>query len=59
MVGVTLQVVATDVCDPAPACRIVAVESSEGGTGWTVTGALSLDLRAEEVPSQESSVPIA
>jgi hypothetical protein len=44
-----------DVCDAAPACRILSVISSEPVTGkgddtspdWVVTGDLSVDLRAE------------
>jgi hypothetical protein len=44
-----------DVCDAAPACRILSVSSSEPVTGkgdntspdWEVTGDLSVDLRAE------------
>ncbi len=47
MVPVTIGVSQADACDPAAACRIVGVASDEPGTGdWTMTGPLSVDLRA-------------
>ncbi len=52
MVDVTVKVRAKDACDAAPVSRIVGVLSSEwpfgrGRRDWVVTGALSLQLRAE------------
>lgn len=56
MVPVTLTVDVSDVCDTAADCAIDSVTSNEpldgGGDGstepdWTITGALTLDLRAE------------
>jgi hypothetical protein len=55
MVPVTLQVTATDNCDPVPSCQIVSVTSSEPETGpgdntspdWQITGPLTVELRAE------------
>src|SRR5207302_6838251 len=56
MVGVTLNVQATDNVDPSPVCRIDSVSSNEpiNGLGdgdtapdWLITGLLALDLRAE------------
>jgi probable HAF family extracellular repeat protein len=56
MVAVSIRAVATDAVDPAPACRITGVTSSEAETGtsnqdrprdFVVTGDLSLRVRAE------------
>jgi hypothetical protein len=43
---------AADVCDPNPACRIVAVSNDETGLGpdAEITGPLTLSLRAERSP---------
>jgi len=53
MVPVTLSASASDTCSAAPACRIVAVASNEPVSDpagdWTITGALTLDLRAERL----------
>ena len=49
MVPVTVGVTVADDSDPAPACQITGVTSNEpsGDSDWTLTGALSLDLRAD------------
>jgi hypothetical protein len=56
MVPVTIAVSASDVVDGEPVCTVTGVSSNEpvggpgaGGTApdWTVTGALSLNVRAE------------
>ena len=56
MVSVTVAVTATDDSDPNPVCRIKSVSSNEpvnsqgdGDTApdWSITGALTVDLRAE------------
>jgi len=56
MVAVTLDAELVDLIDPAPSARIVDVSSNEpvegdddGNTApdWTITGALTLELRAE------------
>jgi len=49
MVPVTVGVTVADDSDPAPACRIAGVRSNEpsGDSDWTLTGALSLTLRAD------------
>lgn len=56
MVPVTVKVSATDACDPAPVCKLVAVSSDEPVNGqgdgntspdWQITGASTVDLRAE------------
>lgn len=56
MVPVTITVVSTDAGDPSPSCTIIDVASNQpengGGDGdtspdWTVTGPLTVDLRAE------------
>ena len=56
MVGVTVNVSATDTCDPVPFCRLMAVSSNEPVNGqgdgntapdWQITGPLTADLRAE------------
>ncbi|HEX8617701.1 MAG TPA: HYR domain-containing protein [Thermoanaerobaculia bacterium] len=62
MVPVTVTVVATDLVDPAPIVRIVSIASNQpvNGTGdgdmgpdWTVTSALTANLRAERAGSAE------
>jgi hypothetical protein len=62
MVDVTVTVVANDLVDPAPIVRIISVSSNQpqegtgdGDTGpdWQVTGALTLQLRAERAPSED------
>jgi hypothetical protein len=62
MVAVTVTVVASDLVDPAPIVRIISVSSNQpvNGTGdgdtspdWLITGALTLELRAERAPSQD------
>lgn len=56
MVPVVVAVDVHDICDPTPTCRIVSVTSDEplnaagdGNTAvdWQITGALTVDLRAE------------
>ena len=56
MVPITVTTTVSDAADPSPATRIVSVASNEpvNGTGdgntapdWVLTGALTLDLRAE------------
>jgi hypothetical protein len=56
MVPVTVSVNVSDVCDPSVTCSITAVTSNEPQNGlgdgdtapdWAITGALTLDLRAE------------
>jgi len=49
MVPVEVSFSAADVCDPNPACRIVAVSDDETGRGpdAEITGPLTLSLRAE------------
>jgi parallel beta-helix repeat protein len=49
MVPVTIGVAVADDSDPAPACGITQVVSSEasGSAGWSVTGPLSVNLRAD------------
>jgi hypothetical protein len=56
MVRITVAVSASDLADAAPVCSVASVSSNEPGHGlgdgdaapdWTITGALSLDLRAE------------
>jgi hypothetical protein len=46
---VTIGVTVTDDSDPAPACEITGVTSSEpsGVSDWSLTGPLSLNLRAD------------
>jgi len=49
MVPVTVGVTVADDSDPAPACQIIGVTSNEvsGDSDWTLTGALSLTVRAD------------
>ena len=55
LVPVSVAVIATDNCDPAPTAEIIEVTSNEGLTGrgdftapdWEITGPLSVNLRAE------------
>ena len=49
MVPVTIGVTVSDDSDPAPACQITSVTSNEPleDSDWTVSGALSLSLRAD------------
>jgi hypothetical protein len=56
MVPVLVQVLSSDICDPAPACRISSVSSNEPVNGlgdgdtapdWVIMGNLTLNLRAE------------
>ena len=49
MVPVTIGVTVSDDSDPAPACQIASVTSNEPleDSDWTVSGALSLSLRAD------------
>jgi hypothetical protein len=48
-VRVSVNVGVSDDSDPAPACRITGVTSNESflPPGWQITGALTVDLRAE------------
>ncbi|PYJ98402.1 MAG: hypothetical protein DME23_12155 [Verrucomicrobia bacterium] len=58
LVPVTVAVIATDNCDPAPTAEIIEVTSSEALTGrgdfaasdWEITGPLSVNLRSERSP---------
>ena len=66
MKSVTLVPDVTEACDAAPVCQILSVSSDEpvtgpGGAGnttpdWLVTGALTLDLRAERMGSGDGRV---
>jgi Tol biopolymer transport system component len=49
MVSVSVNVAVSDDSDPAPACRITGVTSNESfaGTGWHITGPLTVDLLAQ------------
>jgi predicted outer membrane repeat protein len=48
MVPVTVSVTATDICDPNPKSRIIAVTSNEPGAGqYQITGDLTLNLQSE------------
>ena len=49
MVRVSVDVGVSDDSDPAPACRITGVTSNESivGTGWQMTGPLTVDLLAQ------------
>jgi hypothetical protein len=62
MVSVSVTVVAVDTVDPAPVSRIISVTSSQpvNGNGdgntspdWTITGPLTVDLRAERAQGQD------
>ena len=62
MVAVTLTVVATDDLDPNPSSQIISVTSNQpiDGTGdgdqspdWEITGALTLNLRAERASGED------
>jgi uncharacterized repeat protein (TIGR01451 family) len=65
MVPVTVNVVATDTCDPDPACSIVGIASDEpiNATGdgnttpdWVFTNDLTADLRAERAGPEDGRV---
>jgi hypothetical protein len=61
---VTISPSVVDDCDVAPTCAIAAVRSSEGaGAGaWTVTGELSVALRAERTgagPGRTYTIDVA
>jgi hypothetical protein len=48
MVPVTISVTATDICDPNPKSKIIAVTSNEPGAGqYQITGNLALNLQSE------------
>jgi endo-1,4-beta-xylanase len=48
MVPVTISVTATDICDPSPKSKIIAVTSNEPGAGqYQITGDLTLNLQSE------------
>jgi predicted outer membrane repeat protein len=48
MMPVTISVSATDICDPAPTSKIIAVTSNEPGPGqFEITGSLTLNIRSE------------
>ena len=56
MNAVLIDVTVTDICDPVAMCQIISVSSNEPingagdgntNTDWEITGALSLNLRAE------------
>ncbi len=60
LIAVSVTAAVADAVDPAPVTRIVAVASNEAQTGlwdgdigpdWEITGALTLDLRAERAGS--------
>ena len=58
MVPVSVTVAATDVCDPAPVCRIAGVTSNEAITAadWSITGPLSVNLAASRLGSGSGRV---
>ena len=58
MVPVSVTVAATDVCDPAPVCRIAGVTSNEAITAadWSITGPLSVNLAASRQGSGSGRV---
>jgi hypothetical protein len=64
MVPVKVRVSVDDICDAAPACRIISVSSNEPVKGkggdrypdWQLTGKLSLKLRAERSPKGRGRV---
>lgn len=65
MVSVSIEAVAEDTCDAAPACRIVAIASSEPVSGpgagnlkpdWEITGDLTANLRAERLGQNKGRV---
>lgn len=65
MVPVSVNVVATDSCDPNPACSIVGIASDEPDNGigdgntspdWALTGDLTADLRAERAGPEDGRV---
>ena len=59
MVSVTIGVTVTDDSDPSPACQISSVTSSEpsAASDWSVTGPLSLSLRADrKVSARDESI---
>ncbi len=48
MVPVTVSVTATDICDPNPKSKIIAVTSNESGDGqFQITGDLTLNVQSE------------
>jgi hypothetical protein len=48
MMAVTISVTATDICDPSPKAKIIAVASNEPGAGqYQITGDLTLNLQSE------------
>ena len=48
MVPVTISVTATDICDPNPKSKIIAVTSNEPGAGqYQITGDLALNVQSE------------
>jgi probable HAF family extracellular repeat protein len=60
LVPVSLTVLASDNCDPAPVCQIISVRSDEavGKTApdWEITGDLTLNLRAERNEKKDGRV---
>jgi hypothetical protein len=65
LVPVTVSVDVSDVCNATPTCRIVSVTSNEPENGlgdgntapdWRITGALTLELRAERSGTGEGRV---
>jgi hypothetical protein len=66
MVDVSLSVIAVDTVDPHPVSHIVSVTSSQPVTGfgdftspdWVITGALTLQLRAERLDPLQCIIAI-
>jgi hypothetical protein len=61
MVSITVDVTASDVCDPKPSSRIINVMSNDPTTGLDdieITGDLSVNLRAERSGKQDDRVYI-
>jgi hypothetical protein len=64
MVPVKVRVSVKDICDAAPSCKIISVNSNEPVKGkggdrypdWKITGDLSLKLRAERSPKGSGRV---